>query len=274
MQWKIALILGSMLLLLSTGMMVCDWTVIGSEELETKIFRTGRFEVLEIGNFFEAEIICGEERMISVTADDNMFDYIIVDEEDGIIRMGLEKNRTYKNVTLRATIIVPYIKNLVLSSGASAEISGFSDISNLELTLSGFSSLRMNNMTVANLSLSISSSDVHGVITTGDLNLGSTDFSNVVLSGSARNINAIASENSRLQLFDFNANDVEITLNNLSTASLNLSGRLNARVRNNSSLVYSGSPLLGEIDVDTISALLHENNNIELERVYYEDESK
>ncbi|MFC1985874.1 GIN domain-containing protein [Chloroflexota bacterium] len=259
MMKKAFLILMSMLLLLfPIGTIGCDFSVTGSGNLQTRDFDLGKFNSIDVGDFFVTEISQGDANKVSITADENIFNYLSIDEDEGVLRLSVEGCRTFRSVTLKAKITMPHIEQLILSSGATAILGGFNDKRDLELKLSGFSSLNIKEMATNKLSISISNSKIDGEIASSDVVLNVSNFSNIRLHGSARNISATASENSHLELSSFPLNNANITLRNFSTASLSLNGRLDAQVRQNSVLVYSGSPIMDNIDIDGLSKILHE----------------
>jgi hypothetical protein len=258
MKKAFLIILSMLLLLLPIGAIGCDFYVTGSGNLQTMDFDLGIFNSVDAGDFFVTEISQGEANKVSIIADDNLFNYLSMDKDEGTLRLSLEEFRTFRSVTLKAIIIMPHIERLILSSGAMATLDGFNDKRDLELKLSGFSSLNIKEIATDKLSISISNSKIYGEITSGDVVLNVSNFSNIRLCGSARNILGTASDNSHLELTSYSANNADITLRNFSTASLSLNGRLDAQLRHNSALTYTGSPTIGKIDIDGLSKILHE----------------
>jgi len=244
-------------LLVPIGMIGCDFRVAGSGNLQTKDFDLGKFDTVDARDFFDIDIGPGDTCRVSVTIDDNIFNYLSINVNDGTLSLGLEECRTFRNVTLKAKITMPYIERLILSSGATSTLVGFNGEHDLQLKLSGFSSLNIKEMVTSRMSVSMSNSKIEGEITTDDAVLNVSDFSNIRLRGSAGNISATALDSSHMELASFPSHNAHVSLRNFSSASLSLSGRLDVQLRQNSSLFYTGSPLMGNIDIDGLSRMLH-----------------
>ena len=257
---KLTLVVSMLLLLASSAVVGCDFAVTGSGNLQARDMDFNGFDAVEIGDFFVVDIIQSDSYKVSITVDDNIFKYLDISQDGRTLRIGLKKAlRSYKNITLKAEITMPQIQRLVMSTETTGTIRGFNIKHDFELMLSEFSSLNFSDMATKNLSLVLADkSQVNGDITVEDVILKISKFSEVRLVGSATNLVATVSDVSSLELARFVVNNANVTLSDFSAASLNLTGRLDAQLRDSSNLFYTGTPTVGSIYVDDFSRITHE----------------
>jgi len=226
------------------------WLWVGSENLITKEMAFSEFSKVEVGWAFDVEIgqsasysviiIADEYVEVSRTGEDEYeraltFDYISVSKTGDTLRIGLELGynyrtaHTFRPLTLRAEITMPDLYQLRLSGATHGTIEGFDFSHELNLSLSGASSLDIVN------------------VSTGDVAIELSGASNLDGNGIANNLLIIASGASHLELSDFPAHDANVILSGASHATVNLDGRLDADVSGGSHLLYTGEPTLGDI---------------------------
>ena len=223
---------------ISTVVVLRGWPggLIGSGNLETEEYAFTDFTEVEIGSAFEFEIDQSSSYSISVTADDNVMDYVQVSQVGQTLKIGLRRFISIGPVTLRASVTMPQLHGLTASGASRGTISGFSSTENMNITVSGASS-------------------VNGDITAGNVEFGISGASNIQLEGSANNMDATASGASHLNLDDFIVNDADVNLSGASSGTVNLNGRLDANLSGASTLWYIGEPTMGTIDTSGASKL-------------------
>lgn len=185
--------------------------IVGSGTLDTEVKVFSDFSIVAAGWGFEVEIDQAASYSIKITADDNLFDYIEVSKTDDALTIGLKSGYTYQNVTLRAEIAMPDLTKVELSGGAQGTATGFTSSHDVELNLSG----------------------------------GST----ISLDGAANDLTISASGGSHLNLSDFHVNDATVNLSGGSSATVKLDGRLDGDLSGGSHLTYIGNPTA--VDVNT-----------------------
>ncbi len=188
------------------------------------------FTIVEVGWGFEVEIMQSNSYSVSVTADDNLFDYIEVSKTDNRLTIGLKWGYSYQSVTLRARITMPDLHELQLSGGTHGTVEGFSSSHEFILGLSGGSHLSGDFKT---------SEDAQFTLSGGSQLIG--------LDGAANDLRISASGGSGLGLSDFSVHDASVNLSGGSSATINLDGRLDADLSDGSSLSYVGDPTMGDI---------------------------
>jgi len=243
---------------LTSGLLVgCIGDIIaGSGNLVTEEMNFSEFTRVEVSSAFEVEITQSDSYSVSVTADDNLFDYIQVSKVGETLKIGLRTVSIRWPATLQANVTMPQLRGLNLSGATSGTASGFSSTENLDVEVSGASSLELAEMSAGDAMLVISgASDVTGDMAAGDVDLNVDGASTVQLEGSANDIVAVASGASRVKLGDFTVNNVDVSLSGASTGTVNMSGRLDADLSGASRLEYIGEPTLGTMNISGASTL-------------------
>ena len=206
--------------------------IVGSGNLATQTKDFSDFSSLAISSGFEAEISKSSSYSISITADDNVIDYVRVSKTGTTLNIGLQTSILYQSITIQAEIGIPELNSLDLSGGTQGTINEFDSVNMLSLDLSGGSQLE------------------GAFITTQDVNIelsGGSQLNN--FTGEAHNSLIELSEGSQLDIPEFTVNDLNANLSGGSQATISLNGRLDATLSGGSTLNYYGNPTLGDIEV-------------------------
>ena len=243
--------------LLTSGLLAgCGGVVKGSGNLETQTFDFTGFTRVEVGHAFEVEIVQSDSYSVTITADDNLFKYIQVSKEGGTLKIGLKPITTSWSATLRAEITMPQLSGLALSGATRGTVSGFSSTENLDIKVSGASSLDLVEMSASDIDFEISgASRVTGDIIASDADFEVSGASTVQLQGSAKDIVIDASGASRAELAAFPVNNADVKLSGASRGTVNMDGRLDANLSGASKLEYIGEPTMGNINTSGASTL-------------------
>jgi len=256
MKNAIAAVLVAVLLTLGLLAGCVGGVVTGSGNLVTEEMDFSGFTRVEAGYAFEVEITQSDSYSVSITADDNLFEYIQVSKEGETLKIGRKPALSYISTTLRAKITMPDLYELSLSGATRGTVQGFSSSHDFILDLSGASSLDMVEMSAGDVEFDISgASRVTGDITAGDAEFDVSGASTVQLEGSATDIVVDASGASRAELAAFPVNNVDVTLSGASHGTVNLDGILDADLSGASKLSYIGEPTMGTINTSGASTL-------------------
>ena len=230
--------------------------ITGSGNLDTKEFIYSDFDRIEASNAFELEVTQSSSYSVSITADDNLFDYIQVSKSGETLKIKLKSGRSYHSCTAIAKITMPELRGLDLSGATRGTVSGFSSTENIDLEVSGASSLDLVEISAGDVKFDISgASKVTGDITAGDADFDVSGASTVQLEGSASDIVVDASGASRVKLAAFSINNADVKLSGASSGTVNLDGRLDANLSGASKLEYIGEPTMGTINTSGASTL-------------------
>jgi hypothetical protein len=218
-------------ILLTAGFLsACQGVVLGSGDPETRTFDYTDFTRIEAHNGFHVEITESSSYSIEVTTDDNVWKYLDVSKDGDTLVIEFEWNRSYTNVIKEAVITLPDVEGIQLSGGSQAEVDGFDSLNDFSAKLSGGSRLE-------------------GTITADDTDLNLSGGSRITLSGSGDNLVIDSSGGSRVNLEDFSVNDADINISGGGFADIRMFGVLDANLSGGSSVIYSGDPKLGDMEL-------------------------
>jgi hypothetical protein len=184
--------------------------VIGSGNLETHESGISDFTAVQASHGFNVVITQSSSYSIKITADDNLFDYILVNKTGSALTIGLKPGVGFTTSTLKAEISMPDLTTVQFSGGVVGNAQNF--------TL------------------------------THDFTADLTGGSRLTMSGQASNLTATASGGSNLYMRDFKVYNAQVDFSGGSQGTINIDGRLDAMLSGGSQLSYIGNPTLGNID--------------------------
>ena len=151
---------------------------------------------------------------------------------------------------------MPQLYSLNSSGATHGTATNFWSTDNFEIEISGASQLKLMKISAGDIYFEISgASDVTGDIAAEDIEFEVSGASSVQLEGSGGDMVIDTSGASHLRLADFTVNDADVTLSGASKGTINLTGRLDAKLSGASTLEYIGEPALGEMDITGASTL-------------------
>lgn len=247
----------------------------GSGNLETRQYDFTDFTKVDIGSAFRYEIRQSDTYSISITADDNIFKNIEVEEDGETLRIGLKPFLNFGSITLEADITMPRLTGLESSGATRGTVTGFNNGDNLDLQISGASRVNLVDIITGNIKGNISgASTLEGRITAGDIDLeisGASNFngnltaqdlifdfsgaSKVNVRGSGNDMLLDASGASRIELDDFSVNNADISLGGASSCFIDINGKLEVSLSGASKLVYTGEAVIISTDISGGSLL-------------------
>ena len=255
----IGLLLTTLLISGCRGMLVTRNGDAELGEMETRQFNFTEFTNVDIGSAFSYEIKQSDTYSISIMAYDNLFDDIKVAKEGQTLKIEREVPWTIFNIGFdrpKAIINMPQLYSLDSSGATKGVVYGFSSTEDLDIKISGASSVELVEIASGGIYFDISgASDVAGALKTEDIELDISGASSIQLEGMAGDIDIEASGASHLKLSGLTVNDANITLSGASDCILNMDGRLDVDLSGASKLEYIGEPTLGEMDITGASTL-------------------
>jgi len=209
-------------------------TVTGSGTLMTREMEYSDFTKIQSNEFtrkssvFEVDITEADSFAVSITIDDNLIDYLDIEQKGDTLHIGLEQDNEYRDITMKVTVTMPELTRLDLRGGSYANITGFESTKSLDINLSGGSHLQ------------------------GSIEAGNTRFylsagSHVTLNGSGQDVTIDASGGSHIDLASFSVTDARVTASDGSHITVNPSGILDVNASDGSHVYYLGNPTLGDI---------------------------
>jgi hypothetical protein len=234
----------------------CQGGTRGSGKLQTENYNYSDFIRVEVSSAFKVEITQSNSYSVEVTADDNLLEYVEVSQDGDKLKIDLKKVTLLWPVTLEAKIAMPELRGLVLSGATRGTVSKLSSTRNLDIELSGASSLNLVDISAGDVKFNIyGASKVSGNIVANDTEFNIDEASTAQLKGSASNMKVDAQGSSRVELAEFEVENVAINLSGASSGTVNVHGRLDADLGEASKLSYIGEPTMGTIKTSGASTL-------------------
>lgn len=165
----------------------------------------------------------GDTFSVAVTADDNVFDRLVVEVRNGTLRLGIAKETSLRQVTLRAVVTLPEVDALDGAGSASVTMSGFSTDILRTIDLSGASHLEAD-------------------LRSSQLRLTASGASTAVLRGGATDLLVELGGASSTTATEFPVVNADVSLSGASQAQLQVTGQIrSADLSGASSLRYGGT---------------------------------
>ena len=168
---------------------------------------------------------CGDSFTVTITADDNLLEYLEVELQGSTLVLGL-RNISVEGATLKAAITMPALERLRLSGASDVTLSGFRSTGALALHLSGASCVR-------------------GAVESATALITCSGASKVALTGLARDLTVHASGKSGVNLEGFSVANARVGLSGASQAQVTVRQHLDYDLSGSSHLGYAGSPDIG-----------------------------
>jgi hypothetical protein len=202
--------------------------IVGSGKTETKKFDVADFTSLEVSSGFQFEVTKADKFSVSVTADDNLLEHIKVEKKDSTLRIRFAdgKSVTTKNRP-RVTITMAALKGVTLSGGCHGTVTGFESNDDLEIMLTGGSTL-------------------DGTVKARNVKMEVSGGGKVTLKGSATEATLSGTGGSRLLLSDFALDSAKVHLSGGSKAEVRAKSKLDYDLSGGSHVDYAGSPAIGK----------------------------
>lgn len=207
--------------------------------ISTREYPLSGFDSVRAGRF-DIEIIRSDHFSVTVRADDNVIDRLSVrvSGRELVLRTRPVWWR-FGPLTLEATVTMPTLSAIDLSEAACARVSGFGDLGDLDVVLSGASELR-------------------GDIGARYVRIEASGASRVRLGGRSERLLVRGSGASMLDLEKLDASTAEVDLSGASHARLNVSGSIESITASGASHIrYRGEPAIGRMETTGASHVVH-----------------
>jgi putative autotransporter adhesin-like protein len=216
----------------------CHPSLNGSGKLASKEQQFSGFNKVEAGNAFTVALRQADHFKVIVHIDDNLVKHLRLSQSEQTLKIRMNSKYSYSvgDESMRVEISMPHLAGLDLSGASQAHVSGFNSTNDLEVELSGASS-------------------VTGDLTAKKVKLDMSGASSIELRGSADYMTLDASGASHAKLVDFALSGSAVDLSGASQAEVSVSSKLDISASGASRLAYSGNPLIGSLDTSGASSI-------------------
>lgn len=203
----------------------------GNEIIEKRT--TSSYDDIKIMGAYDIELFAGTEGQITITAEENLMQFIKIEVDNNVLKIYTEKN-----------------KNLNSSSGKNLKIAiPFETLSGVTLTGSGeiitknkikSSQFALNLTGSGNLKLDIEADEI-------DTNLSGSG--NITLDGKTNNLNNTISGSGGINTYNLDTKNADVTISGSGDIKVFCSESLKARVSGSGDIFYKGEPKIKDTKV-------------------------
>ncbi|TCK97934.1 putative autotransporter adhesin-like protein [Natranaerovirga hydrolytica] len=211
-------------------------TINGSGHTIEKSYEYTDFDAIDIGHVFTSEIIQGDHYSVSINMDDNLYEYLEIQNNNGTLEINMKDKNNIQEATLEATIVMPDIQSLNLQGVTHTYISGFDHLETMDINVSGVSSLE-------------------GELSGETLTVEVDGTSSIILKGSFSKGNMTIEGVSSGGFSDLIVEELDITVSGVSSSKVNVIEELTATVDGLSDLKYKGDPKETSIVVSSMASV-------------------
>ena len=230
-------------------------SIVGRGPVETHTQDFSGFTKLEISTTFNVEVVRDSSYSVSVTTNQNIFDYLDFSKDGDTLKIKL-KDGSYTVASLKARITMPDLVSLEVSGASHATTSGFTASQAVKFTAGGASTIDLDGIKCGDVSANVSgASKLNGSLESGNASFDISGASNLSLTGNGQNLNVTSSGASHITLKDFATSNAKVNFSGASSGDVNTSGRLDVNLSGASFLKYYGSATLGDTNVTGASSL-------------------
>ena len=211
-------------------------------------------------------VIPSEEELITITAQERLFDYINVTSDNNKIEIIGGKNEKYatNEVTINVygynleSYFLYYVSasinveediealTIVMHDASNVAILGNGKIKSLEATLSGASIIEGKDLKMENFKLVLSgaSNGIFKDVESKTMNAALSGASRLEVTGKTEKLNANLSGTSKLMDHLFIVNEAKVDASGASYLEITINNKLSVELSGSSNMYYSGSPTI------------------------------
>jgi hypothetical protein len=210
----------------------------GSGKIVTQDLKVKEFTGINAHGPFELEISQAESFKVTLSTDENLVSRVLVSLDRKTLKLSIEAPASFFPTVLKLKIEMPQIRSLNLSGHAGVSLSGFKSNEDFTLFAAGDSTL------IGSLEATI-------------IRFNLSEASRVSLSGAAVRLELECKGGSRLDLENLALTSAQVKLTEQSEAILDIEGRFDVILNDNSKIYYLGNPLFSNTSITGDSTMIH-----------------
>ncbi len=227
---------------------IVSTTVTGSGTPETRNFNLTGFSGIQAAASFTVQVNRADSYKVQVTADNNLWDALDISVSGNNLHLQTKSGTSVSNSKLSAVVTMPSLKTLDLSGSTRANAAGFVSGDDLTATISGASTLAIDNDKFGSTAFNISGAgQVSGSATLAESKFTVSGGGTINLNGSGDSATIEVSGGSHVILNRFELQTVSVNLSGGSEARVNSKDITAGELSGGSHLYYVDNPTLGNI---------------------------
>ncbi|HSC85624.1 MAG TPA: DUF2807 domain-containing protein [Polyangiaceae bacterium] len=234
------------------GFLLSGCGIDGSGELVTEEHVIADAHVLEIESGLEVVLTRSAEPRLSVTADDNLVDLLVIQEGEGSLRLAMPQTvgDIRPSEPIHIELAVSDLTELKVSDGVRVEVTGLGE--NVALALSDGSEVVFDRLWGNHLDADLSDASTLRVesleVATWDLAMSDSSRS-LVTAGSVDALISAQSDASSLVATELEVASSELALSDSSSVQIGDAGAIFGALSGASWVKYAGDAYIGDLDV-------------------------
>ncbi len=197
-----------------------------------------------------------EKCSATLKINDNLYQYVKVTQIIDVLRVDLESG-SFNNLDASLDVSTPSLRSLAIARAGSCVVHAFNLKEICEITVSEASTAIISLASSQYVSVfATSASSVTGTLNSADVRLAASGAGRLSLKGQCEYALINGEGASQLNLADYWIANAEVVMRGVSSADINVGGKLNVNISGASTLSYSGNPGLGKVSVAAGSKLI------------------
>ena len=196
----------------------------GPYEETTKTYPLANFDRLDMGSAFRIEVRKGTAFQVQVRGNRRDIDDLGLNVRNSTLEIQYDRNRQRnRRYDMFITVTMPTVRAVSFSGASRSTITGFTDLRELSIGLSGAS------RSTAIVNATSLSTDLSGA-------------SDLVVTGTGNQLSGSLSGASKMEAYDFPVNQADLDLSGASTARIRVNDALTVKASGGSTVRYKGTP--------------------------------
>jgi hypothetical protein len=196
----------------------------GPYEETTKTYPLANFDRLDMGSAFRIEVRKGTAFQVEVRGNRRDIDDLGLNVRNNTLEIQYDRNRQRnRRYDMFITVTMPTVRAVSFSGASRSTITGFTDLRELSIGLSGAS------RSTALVNATSLSADLSGA-------------SDLVVTGTGNQLSGSLSGASKMEAYDFPVNQADLDLSGASTARIRVNDALTVKASGGSTVRYKGTP--------------------------------
>lgn len=195
-------------------------TIDGSGNLTSEIRNVANFTKVSSEGVFELNITQGASQSVEIIGDDNIMSKVITKVVNNELRLYLDEDNNYRDISLQANITVPVITGLKNSGVGNVLI------------------LNVENDT--------------------DFNVLNSGSGNISIEGSAKSLSIKNEGTGTFDGFSFYVNDCNVSIEGSGDCRVNCTNNLNVKIEGSGNVYYLGTPTI-DVNISGSGQIINDN---------------
>lgn len=205
--------------------------IVGSGNIITKHLNTKPYDAIVVIGSMEVFLVEGNEGNISITAEDNVQDRVLVASDGKMLTISMKNNTSLLN-TKKINISVP-----------------FKMVS--ELTLSGSGNITGKDLMISD-SMAISlkgSGEIEVFLKTNSLKVELNGSGEIAVAGTTKDMNCTITGSGKLMAKKLIADQADLNIIGSGSSTVYVTSSLNGKIKGSGKIFYGGSPSINNLKV-------------------------